>query len=127
MVLGKGGKLGTVPIPNAVMNALGAYGEIIEQNADFGALPEGLSFFQTLDDGSWRVKKSEDYARQPMFESQVYRMFKGHFKITASRMETALNAGHLNQASRYWLRHTHASRKSRKSAVEKLMAFAELS
>lgn len=77
-----------------------------------------------------------------MFESQVYRMFKGH----------------LNQASRHWLRHTHAthalearaeieevqnnlghstvaitaiythaSRKRRKSAVAKLMAFAELS
>jgi len=70
-------------------------------------------------------------------------------------METAVNAGHLNQASRHWLRHTHATHAfeagaeieevqknlghcsvaitaiythaSRKSAVEKLIAFAELS
>jgi len=84
-------------------------------------------------------------------------MFKSHFKIAASRMETAADAGHLIQASTHWLRHTHAthaleagaeieevqenlghssvaitaiythaSRKRRNSAVEKLMAFAEL-
>jgi site-specific recombinase XerD len=158
VVLGKGGKVRTVPIPNAVMNALAAYGEIIGLGGDVGAWPEGYIIFQTLGDGSWRVKKSEDYARQPMSESQVYRMFKGHFKIAASRMETAADAGHLIQASTHWLRHTHAthaleagaeieevqenlghssvaitaiythaSRKRRKSAVEKLMAFAELS
>ncbi len=100
----------------------------------------------------------QGYARQPMSESQVYRMFKGHFKIAASKVETASDAGHLIQASTHWLRHTHAthaleagaaieevqenlghasiattsiythaSRKKRKSAVEKLMAFAELS
>lgn len=78
VVLGKGGKFRTVPIPNAVMNALAAYGEIIGLGADVGAWPKGRIIFQTLGDGSWRVKKSEDYARQPMSESQVYRMFKGH-------------------------------------------------
>ena len=85
-------------------------------------------------------------------------MFKAIFKIAASRVDTAADAGHLVQASTHWLRHTHAthaleagaeigevqenlghssvaitaiythaSRKKRKSAVEKLMAFAELS
>lgn len=158
VVLGKGGKLRTVPIPNAVMRALAAYGEIIELGSDVGAWPEGHIVFQTLGDGSWRVKKNEDYARQPMSESQVYRMFKGHFKIAASKVQTAADAGHLIQASTHWLRHTHAthaleagaeieevqenlghssvavtaiythaSRKRRKSAVEKLMAFSELS
>ena len=158
VVHGKGGKLRTVPIPNAVMNALAAYGEIIGLGSDVGSWPEGHIIFQTLGDGSWRVKKNEDYARQPMSESQVYRMFKGHFKVAASKMETAADAGHLIQASTHWLRHTHAthaleagaeieevqenlghssvaitaiythaSRKRRKSAVEKLMAFAELS
>jgi len=158
VVLGKGGKLRTVPIPNAVMGALASYGEIIGLGNDVGAWPEGHIIFQTLGDGSWRVKKNEDYARQPMSESQVYRMFKGHFKITASKVEAAADAGHLIQASTHWLRHTHAthaleagaeieevqenlghssvavtaiythaSRKRRKSAVEKLMAFAELS
>lgn len=157
-VLGKGGKLRTVPIPNAVMGALATYGETIGLGSDVGAWPEGQRIFQTLGDGTWRVKRNADNARQPLSESQVYRMFKGHFKIAATHMETAADAGHLIQASTHWLRHTHAShaleagaeieevqenlghssvaitaiythasRKRRKSAVEKLMAFAELS
>ena len=36
-------------------------------------------------------------------------MFKGHFKVAASKMETAADAGHLIQASTHWLRHTHAT------------------
>lgn len=158
VVLGKGGKLRTVPIPNAVVVALGTYGECVGLGNDVSAWPEGHVIFQTLGDGSWRVKKSEGYQRQPMSESQVYRMFKGHFRIAATKVETALDAGHLIQASTHWLRHTHAthaleagaeieevqenlghssvavtaiythaSRKRRKSAVEKLMAFSELS
>ena len=52
VVLGKGGKFRTVPIPNAVMNALAAYGEIIGLGADVGAWPKGRIIFQTLGDGS---------------------------------------------------------------------------
>lgn len=157
-VLGKRNKLRTVPIPNAVMTALANYGEVIGLGRDVSSWPEGQRIFLTLGDGSWRVKKKDSYERQPMSESQIYRMFKAHFKISASKMETAMDAGHLIQASTHWLRHTHAthaleagaeieevqenlghssvavtaiythaSRKRRKSAVEKLMAFAELS
>ncbi len=93
-----------------------------------------------------------------MSESQIYRMFKQHFRKAAARVETAADAGHLVMASTHWLRHTHAThsleagaeieevqenlghssvaitaiythanRKRRKSAVEKLMAFSKLS
>ena len=112
----------------------------------------------TLGDGSYRVTKQVGYARQPMSESQIYRMFKSHFRKAAACVESATDAGHLVMASTHWLRHTHAthsleagaeieevqenlghssvaitaiythaSRKRRKSAVEKLMAYSELS
>jgi len=157
-VLGKGNKIRTVPIPDVIINAMGNYGECVGLGRDIGAWPEGLSIFQTLGDGSWHVKKSEAYRRQPMSGSQIYRMFKEHFRFAATKMETAMDAGHLIQASTHWLRHTfathgleagaeinemqellghvspattaiylHATRKKKKAAVEKLMAFAELS
>jgi len=157
-VIGKGNKLRTVPIPNAVMAALSDYGDVVGLGHDVGDWPEGQRLFMTLGDGSWRAKKDDGALRQPMSESQIYRMFKAIFKIAASRVDTAADAGHLVQASTHWLRHTHAthaleagaeigevqenlghssvaitaiythaSRKKRKSAVEKLMAFAELS
>jgi site-specific recombinase XerD len=157
-VIGKGNKLRTVPIPNAVMAALADYGDVVGLGRDAGDWPEGQRIFMTLGDGSWRAKKDDGALRQPMSESQIYRMFKAIFKIAASRVDSASDAGHLVQASTHWLRHTHAthaleagaeigevqenlghssvaitaiythaSRKKRKSAVEKLMAFAELS
>lgn len=157
-VIGKGNKLRTVPIPNAVMAALSDYGDVVGLGHDAGDWPEGQRLFMTLGDGSWRAKKDDGALRQPMSESQIYRMFKAIFKIAASRVNSASDAGHLVQASTHWLRHTHAthaleagaeigevqenlghssvaitaiythaSRKKRKSAVEKLMAFAELS
>lgn len=157
-VLGKGNKIRTVPIPDVIINAMGNYGECVGLGRDIGAWPEGQSIFQTLGDGSWHVKKSEGYRRQPMSGSQIYRMFKEHFRFAATKMETAMDAGHLIQASTHWLRHTfathgleagaeinemqellghvspattaiylHATRKRKKAAVEKIMAFAELS
>ena len=157
-VIGKGRKLRSVPIPNAVVDALSDYGDIIGLGREIGSWPEGQPVFVTLGDGSWRVRKKDDYARQAMSESQVYRMFKEHFRLVAATMPNATDAGHLWAASTHWLRHTHAthaleagaeieevqenlghssiaitaiythaSRKRRKAAVEKLMAFAELS
>ncbi len=157
-VRGKGNKLRSVPIPNSVIQALQRYGEYIGLGNDIGRWPEGQSIFLTLGDGRYRVTKQRGYARQPMSESQIYRMFKSHFRKAAARVESAADAGHLVMASTHWLRHTHAThsleagaeieevqenlghssvaitaiythanRRRRKSAVEKLMAFSELS
>ena len=157
-VRGKGNKLRSVPMPNSVIQALQRYGECIGLGSNLGRWPEGQPVFLTLGDGRYRVTKSRGYARQPMSESQIYRMFKQHFRKAAARVETATDAGHLVMASTHWLRHTHAThsleagaeieevqenlghssvaitaiythanRKRRKSAVEKLMAFSKLS
>ena len=157
-VIGKGRKLRSVPMPHSVVVALQRYGTCIGFGHDFGNWPEGQQIFLTLGDGSYRVTKQDGYTRQPMSESQIYRMFKTHFRKAAATVESATDAGHLVMASTHWLRHTHAthsleagaeieevqenlghssvaitaiythaSRKRRKSAVEKLMAFSELS
>ena len=157
-VLGKGNKLRSVPMPNSVIQALSRYGDFIGLGSEIGNWPEGQPIFLTLGDGRYRVTKQSGYARQPMSESQIYRMFKQHFRKAASRVGNVIDAGHLVMASTHWLRHTHAthsleagaeieevqenlghssvaitaiythtSRKRRKSAVEKLMAFSELS
>ena len=157
-VVGKGRKLRSVPMPDMVMDALRRYGACIGLGEDLATWPDGQAIFLTLGDGSYRVTKLAGYARQPMSESQIYRMFKAHFRKAAACVASATDAGHLMMASTHWLRHTHAthsleagaeieevqenlghssvaitavythaSRKRRKSAVEKLMAFSELS
>lgn len=157
-VVGKGRKLRAVPMPHSVVAALQRYGACIGLGEDLGSWPAGQRIFMTLGDGSYRVTKQDGYARQPMSESQIYRMFKSHFRKAAACVESATDAGHLVMASTHWLRHTHAthsleagaeieevqenlghssvaitaiythaSRKRRKSAVEKLMAYSELS
>lgn len=85
------------------MAALADYGDVVGLGRDAGDWLEGQRIFMTLGDGSWRVKKDDGALRQPMSESQIYRMFKAIFKIAASRVDSASDAGHLVQASTHWL------------------------
>lgn len=87
VVLGKCGKLGTEPITNAVMNALAAYGKVIGLGGN-EVRREGHVIFQPLGDGSWRVKMSKDYARQPMSETPVYCLFMCYYKAATIKLDS---------------------------------------
>lgn len=151
-VVGKGKKVRSVPVPDAVMDALADYMEARGLGRDPAAWPGGTPLIATLGGGLQRVRAEHDFVS----ESALYRLFRNHFRRTAREMDTAFEAGHLMAASTHWLRHTHAthaleagaeldevqenlghssvattavyshaSRKRRKAAVEKLMAFGQ--
>lgn len=154
VVLGKRGKLRTVPIPNAVINALAAYSEIIWQGRVVGAWPEGHVIFQTLAmprDGSRRARTMRcsrcpslrcietqkalqdccmldgDARRcraliQPERNGYAIPIPPMRWRQGAEIVEVQENLGHCSET--ITAIYTHASRKS---VVEKLMAFAELS
>lgn len=149
-VLGKGGKLRAVPVPDAVMDALCDYMEIRGLGRDPGWWPAQAPLIATLGGGLQHVQAP----RVGLSESALYRLLRKHFQRAAREMATALDAGRLMAASTHWLRHTHAThaleagaaieevqenlghaspattaiyshtgRHRRKAAVEKLMAF----
>lgn len=152
VVIGKGLKIRSVPIPDQVMTAMEEYFERRGLGADPADWPEHAPLIATLGEGLQHAQPQ----RQPISHSGLSRMLRSHFKRAARQMDNAMDAGHLIQASTHWLRHTHAThaleagaaiqevqenlghaspattaiyshagRKRRKAAVEKLMSYAE--
>jgi len=151
VVLGKGSKERSVPVPRMVMEALVDYMEVRGEGRDPSAWKETTPLLASLRVG---LQFAVD-GGQTLSNSAVARLFGGHFKSTAATIEDPLDGAHLLRASTHWLRHTHAThaleagaeieevqenlghasvattaiyshttRKRRKSAVEKLMDFS---
>lgn len=151
-VLGKGQKPRSIPVPDAVMEALIDYMEVRGLGRDPGWWPAHAPLIATLGGGLQHAQEPGG----PLSGSALYRLLQRHFRRTAKEMPTALEAGHLMAASTHWLRHTHAThaleagaaieevqenlghaspattaiyshtgRHRRKAAVEKLMAFGQ--
>lgn len=152
VVIGKGNKPRSVPLPEQVMETMTEYFDRRGLGCDPTEWPEQTPLIATLGEGLQFAQPQ----RQPISHSALGRMLQGHFKRTARLMESALDAGHLLQASTHWLRHTHAthaleagaeirevqenlghassattaiythtSKKRRKAAVEKLMSWSK--
>jgi integrase len=150
-VLGKGNKARSVPVPDAVMEALCDYFERRGMGRDPGAWPEDTPLITTLGEGLQHVQP----VRKQLSDSALFRLLRRHFQRTAQEMSNGLDAARLISASTHWLRHTHAThaleagaaieevqenlghaspattaiyshtaRHRRKAAVEKLMAFS---
>ena len=150
-VLGKGNKLRSIPVPDAVMNALADYLERRGLGRDPDAWPAHTPLITALGEGLQHVQAE----RKALSDSALFRMLRTHFQRVARKMDHAGDAGHLLRASTHWLRHTHAThalaagatieevqenmghsspattaiyshtgRNRRKAAVEKLMAFS---
>lgn len=106
-VLGKRLKLRALPVPAMIYDAMIAYTGHRGFSADPGTWPEQEPLIATLPEGEQYVVKGAK--RKALSRSQLYRLLKTHFQRAARKMERAIDAGHLMQASTHWLRHTHAT------------------
>jgi site-specific recombinase XerD len=104
-VLGKGSKERSVPVPGMVMHALQDYMEIRGLGRDPSAWPETTPLLASLKYGLQYVVNEGE----ALSHSAVARLFGGHFKTTAAKIDDMLDREHLRRASTHWLRHTHAS------------------
>jgi len=129
-VLGKGQKPRSIPVPEAVMEALIDYMEVRGLGRDPGWWPAGAPLIATLGEGL-------QHARAPgkgLSGSALYRLLHSHFRRVAQDMPTALEAGAAIEEVQDNLGHarpattaiySHTGRHRRKAAVERFMVFGQ--